>query len=95
MLDSCVAGIAYWSVGYAFAYGASHPEDGKTFVGNAQFFLRDGGVAYEVWFFQWAFASAISSIIAGSIAERTQMKAYLLYSTFTSGFVYPVVRTVI
>ena len=29
--------------------------------------------------------------MAGTIAERTQMKAYLLYSVFLVGFAYPVV----
>ena len=45
----------------------------------------------ELWFYQFAFACAVSSIVAGTIAERTQMKAYLMYSSFIVGFVYPVV----
>lgn len=41
-------------------------------------------------FFQYAFACALSSIVAGTIAERTKMMAYLCYSIFLCGFVYPV-----
>lgn len=41
-------------------------------------------------FFQYTFACALSSIVAGTIAERTKMMAYLCYSIFLCGFVYPV-----
>ena len=90
LLDSCGGGLAFWAVGFAFAYGGDDDGD-KTFIGNSNFFLRDG-VDYEQWFFQFAFACALSSIVAGTIAERTKMTAYLLYSVFLVGFVYPVVR---
>ena len=91
LLDSCGGGLAFWAVGYAFAYGGDVQGGAKTFVGNTNFFLMNGDVAYEFWFFQFAFASALSSIVAGTIAERTQMIAYLCYSVFLVGFVYPVV----
>jgi ammonium transporter, Amt family len=90
LLDSAGGGIAYWATGYAFAYGGDDSGK-KTFVGNAAFFLKGDEIRLENWFFQWAFACAVSSIVAGTIAERTQMKAYLMYSFFCSGFVYPVV----
>jgi ammonium transporter, Amt family len=91
LLDSCGGGIAYWACGYAFAYGGDLQGGPKTFVGNTNFFLMNNDVSYEFWFFQFAFACALSSIVAGTIAERTQMKAYLMYSAFLVGFVYPVV----
>jgi len=90
LLDSCGGGLAFWSVGYAFAYGGDD-EGSKTFIGNKGFFLKGDDIHLESWFFQFAFACALSSIVAGTIAERTQMKAYLLYSVFLVGFVYPVV----
>ena len=92
LLDSCGGGLAFWSIGYALAYGGDDSEDlSKTFVGNKGFFLKGDDIRLENWFFQFAFACALSSIVAGTIAERTQMKAYLLYSTFLVGIVYPVV----
>lgn len=92
LLDSCGGGLAFWACGYAFAYGGDNADiDKKTFIGNTNFFLMHD-TAYHEWFFQFAFACALSSIVAGTIAERTQMKAYLLYSVFLVGFVYPVVR---
>ncbi len=94
LLDSCGGGIAYWACGYAFAYGGDLQYGPKTFVGNTNFFLMNNDVSYEFWFFQFAFACALSSIVAGTIAERTQMKAYLMFSFFLVGFVYPVVSYV-
>jgi ammonium transporter, Amt family len=94
LLDSCGGGLAFWATGYALAYGGDGDDvDGtKTFVGDKGFFLQgDDDIKMESWFFQFAFACALSSIVAGTIAERTQMKAYLLYSVFLVGFVYPVV----
>ena len=72
LLDSCGGGLAFWAVGYAFAYGGDDEGD-KTFIGNSGFFLASGDVALHNWFFQFAFACALSSIVAGTIAERTQM----------------------
>ena len=93
MLDSCGGGLAFWATGFAFAYGGD--DDGpKTFIGNTNFFLRNDDVQFEQWFFQFAFACALSSIVAGTIAERTKMTAYLLYSVVLAGFVYPVVSRV-
>lgn len=76
----------------AFAYGGDDPDSAKkTFVGNTDFFLRNPDVDMAVWFFQFAFACALSSIVAGTVAERCKMTAYLFYSIFLVGFVYPVV----
>ncbi|KAK8691647.1 hypothetical protein V6N13_075148 [Hibiscus sabdariffa] len=41
--------------------------------------------------YQWAFVIAVVGITSGSIAERTQFVAYFIYSSFLTGFVYPVV----
>lgn len=90
LLDSCGGGIAFWIFGYAFAYGGDTSTSEWTFIGNENFFLI-GEVNHAFWFFQFAFACALSSIVAGTIAERTQMKGYLFYSFFLVGFVYPIV----
>lgn len=90
LLDSCGGGIAFWMTGYAFIYGGDDDGD-KNFIGNTDFFLRNGEIRLESWFFNFAFACAVSSIVAGTIAERCKMTAYLFYSFFLVGFVYPVV----
>jgi len=90
LLDSCGGGVAYWATGFAFAYGGDDADGKKTFVGNSGFLLM-GEIDYEFWFFEFAFACALSSIVAGTVAERCKMQAYLFYSFFLVGFAYPVV----
>jgi Amt family ammonium transporter len=34
LLDSAGGGLAFWAVGYAFAYGGDDPTKGFTFIGN-------------------------------------------------------------
>jgi len=89
LLDSCGGGLMFWICGYAFAYGGDDASKGVTYIGNSGFFLT-GDIQYEMFFFQFAFACALSSIVAGTIAERCKMTAYLGYSTFLVGFVYPI-----
>ena len=90
LLDSAGGAFGFWSIGYAFAYGGDDDTSTrKTFIGNTGFFLM-GDTDMEFWFFQFAFACALSSIVAGTIAERCKMTAYLCYSIFLCGFVYPV-----
>jgi len=90
LLDSAGGALAFWSIGFALAYGGDDPTMPKTFVGNSGFFLATPGIDYHFWFFQYAFSCAVSSITAGAVAERTKMSAYLFFSFFLVGFVYPV-----
>merc|ERR1719264_1341168 len=90
MLDACGGAIGFWSIGYALAYG-----EGGRFVGAGgdKYFLHslDVGNEYIGFFFQFAFAATAATIVAGTVAERCKMAAYLCYSVFLTAFVYPVV----
>ena len=90
LLDACGAALAFFSVGFAFAFGGQDTESGTTFIGKENFFLMEvEDLAY--WLFQYAFSAASATIVAGTLAERCQMVAYLCYSVLLGGFVYPVI----
>ncbi|XP_075654308.1 ammonium transporter 1 member 1 [Castanea sativa] len=90
VLDAAAGGLFYYLFGFAFAFGS--PSNG--FIGRHFFGLKSipsSSFDYSNFLYQWAFAIAAAGITSGSIAERTQFVAYLIYSSFLTGFVYPVV----
>ncbi len=86
ILDACGGAIGFWAVGFGVAY------ESGAFIGTSggRFFLNDYG-NYIDFFFQFTFAATAATIVAGTVAERCKMVAYLCYSLFLTGFVYPVV----
>lgn len=90
LLDACAAAIAFYTVGYGFAYGGEADQTKITFIGN-KYFFGYGVENFGFWFFQYAFSAAVVTIVAGTLAERCKMTAYFLYSLYLTGFVYPVV----
>jgi len=104
LLDACMGAITWYMIGYGFAYDPRSAADGNGFIGlgNANFALsgiydtdttaaHQNGSDWISWYFQFAFAAAAATIVSGAVAERCALSAYLIYTCFITGFIYPVV----
>src|SRR5437588_10064433 len=93
VFDTCLCGILYWAVGFAFQFGA-----GNSIIGHQYFFLHGMLAAYGTtsvsflafFLFQFAFADTASTVTSGAMVGRTSFKGDILYSTMVSGFFYPI-----
>lgn len=89
LLDACGAALAFYIIGFAFAFGGQDRSVATTVIGLSDF--ASVGPSASYWFFQYTFSATSVTIVAGTLAERCQMIAYLCYSMVLAGFVYPVV----
>ncbi len=96
-MDFCIASLGFWAFGFALMFGGSalFPglELGNGFIGYSGFFLS--GDSYDVstimfWFFQMVFAATACTIVAGAVAERMKITAYLAYSFIIGALIYPI-----
>ena len=93
VFDTCLCGLLYWAIGFAFQFGA-----GNGIIGHQFFFLHgmtdsygSTQVAFLAFFlFQFAFADTASTITSGAMVGRTGFKGDILYSICVSGFIYPI-----
>ena len=88
LMDFSVGGITYWAFGFALAYGGSSL-GGLVGYGEGWFF--DDPARAGEWFFQVVFAATAATIISGAMAGRVKFAAYLLYTPFITGLIYPIV----
>ena len=86
VLDASIGAVVWWAAGFGIAFGSTQ---GGLFGGDSFFLGTDGDVA--TFFFQWAFAATAATIVSGALAERTKFSAYLFYTVFITGVIYPVV----
>src|SRR5215216_2177373 len=85
-----IAGLCYWAVGFAFAFGGPIGH----VIGTHGFFLRDFGnpqTAFPImglsdatieskWFFQFVFCAVSLAIVWGTTLERIKFGVYVIYA---------------
>ena len=90
MMDFCIGTPCYWLVGFGIMFAGSGP-----LIGGFDPLIRgtyDFGTL-PTWcyaIFQTVFCATAATIVSGSMAERTNFKAYCIYSAAISLVVYPV-----
>jgi Amt family ammonium transporter len=90
LMDFAIGSLLYWVIGFTLMYGDSI----GGFIGTPDlFFMSDGfGDNYSDYadiFFQTVFAATAATIVSGAMAERTEFKAYLIFSIVITVIIYP------
>lgn len=98
-----VAGFAFFVLGFALMMGGSNlfpPLNHAFGIGGWNLFgLRGmflGGAAYDVgvvmlFLFQLVFMDTAATIVTGAMAERWKFSAFIIFSLFMGGIIYPIV----
>lgn len=97
MMDFCIGTPCFWVIGFGLMFSGGL----GGFIGKPDFLIR--GVydatnsvvpqTMPLWcyvIFETVFCATAATIVSGSMAERTNFKAYCIYSACVSLFVYPV-----
>ena len=90
MMDFCIGVPCYWLIGFGIMFAGS-----GALIGGFDPLIRgtyDFGTL-PTWcyaIFQTVFCATAATIVSGSMAERTNFKAYCIYSAAISLIVYPI-----
>src|SRR5450759_3567569 len=97
-----VSSIAYWAVGFGFAFGAGGI---FAFIGGSGFFptfspgstLDLPAISFSTvpasakWFFEFVFCAVSLAIVWGTMLERTKFIVYILFGIPFAAFIYPLI----
>lgn len=93
LMDFSFGSLAFFFVGYGLMFGA----DKFGLFGTSKWMLSTGDPSTPdglwqmcYWMFQIVFAATAATIVSGSMAERTKLSAYIVYSIFISLIIYPI-----
>ena len=90
MMDFCIGTPCFWLIGFGIMFAGTGP-----LIGGFDPLIRgtyDFG-SLPTWcyaIFQTVFCATAATIVSGSMAERTNFKAYCIYSAAISLIVYPI-----
>jgi Amt family ammonium transporter len=85
--------LCWYVIGWPLAYGVTDGDPNK-FMGFTQFVhanFWDAKELFRNWFFQGAFCATACTIVSGAMAERTQLKGFIVYSIIMTSIIYPIV----
>ena len=92
MMDFCIGTPCYWLIGFGLMFGGT-----GALIGGFDPFIQGDyshlGLDIPLWVyivFQTVFCATAATIVSGSMAERTNFKAYCVYSAAISLVVYPI-----
>ena len=93
LMDFCIGTPIFWIIGFGIMFGSS-----SAIFGGIDLFTRgdysavtpDGVPFYAFFIFQTVYCATSATIVSGAMAERTDFKAYCIYSAIISLIVYPV-----
>ena len=94
MMDFCIGTPCFWFIGFGLMFGGAGP-----LIGRFDPFIRGdyaGTVVPQtmpLWcfvIFETVFCATAATIVSGSMAERTNFKAYCVYSAVISLIIYPI-----
>ena len=84
--DICVSTIAFYICGFALSMNAN-----GGVIGNGKFLdLKFTNSDFLDWFYRYSLCSASTTIVSGSLAERTFVDTYIVYTILMTTLIYPI-----
>lgn len=83
--DFCISAIAYYFIGYQFAYGIN-------FFDSTDVLVKNNGYELIKFFFLLTFVAAIPAIVSGGVAERARLIPLFVATFIIVAFCYPLME---